>query len=237
METAIPAFIGYTEKAIRNGESLTNKPTRIESIAEYEQLFGGSPPQNVTLFLDGNNQFVRAEAAAKLYLYDSLRLFYANGGGNCYIVSVGAYPTSVSSATLEAALVLLELEDEPTIILAPDAVSDSNSNGPYEFQKKALDQCNKLMDRVTLCDLSRIGFVSNDSFAGSVKRFRENVGINYLKYGAAYGPWIKANLPRTLLRRNVILKQDSDGTTSIQLNSLTNDSDLQSLIADLIKVE
>lgn len=232
VETAIPAFIGYTEKAIRNGESLINKAIRIESIADYELLFGGSPSQNVTLFLNTNNQFVRADAAAKLYLYDSLRLFYANGGGNCYIVSVGAYPASVSSATLEAAIALLEQEDEPTIILAPDAVSDAN--GPYEFQKKALAQCNKLMDRVTVCDLTKS--VSNSEFNSAVSSFREKVGINYLKYGAAYGPWVKANLPRSLLRRNVGLQREGVGTP-IQLNSLTADADIQSLIADLINIE
>ena len=40
VETAIPAFIGYTEKAIEKGESLTNVPTRITSLLEYENLFG-----------------------------------------------------------------------------------------------------------------------------------------------------------------------------------------------------
>jgi hypothetical protein len=29
--------------------------------------------------------------ASEFYLYDSMRLFYANGGGNCYVVSVGSY--------------------------------------------------------------------------------------------------------------------------------------------------
>jgi len=232
VETAIPAFIGYTEKAVRNGESLVNRPTRIESIAEYELLFGGAPPQDVTVFLDTNNQFVRADASSKLYLYDSLRLFYANGGGKCYILSVGAYPSSVSSATLEAAIALLEQEDEPTIILGPDAVSDAN--GPYEFQKKALTQCNKLMDRVTVCDLMLSA--NNTAFSTSVDEFRDKVGINFLKYGAAYGPWIRANLPRTLLRRNVKLQRDGVNTT-IQLSSLTTDPDIQSLIADVIKVE
>ncbi len=29
VETAVPAFIGYTEKAFKNGESLLKKPTRI----------------------------------------------------------------------------------------------------------------------------------------------------------------------------------------------------------------
>ena len=32
VETAIPAFIGYTEKAKKNNQSLTNVPTRITSL-------------------------------------------------------------------------------------------------------------------------------------------------------------------------------------------------------------
>ena len=35
VETAIPAFIGYTEKAEEKGEDLTNKPKRIKSLVEY----------------------------------------------------------------------------------------------------------------------------------------------------------------------------------------------------------
>lgn len=232
VETAIPAFIGYTKKAVRNGAPLLKQPTRIESIAEYELLFGGAPSQDVTVFLDTNNQFVRAEAVSKFYLYDSLRMFYANGGGICYIVSVGSYDNSISSADLEEAISILEQEDEPTIILGPDAVSAAN--GPYEFQKKALIQCNKLMDRVTMCDLERS--VTNKEFNDNVIKFRENIGINYLKYGAAYGPWIRANLPRTLLHRNVTLRRDGSPTV-IQLNSLTTDPDIRSLIEDLITVE
>jgi len=231
--TAIPAFIGYTEKAIRNGESIFNIPVRIESIAEYAEMYGGAPSQNVTLYLNSDNQYVRAEAVSKLYLYDSLRLFYANGGGNCYILSVGAYPSSVSSSALETAIALLEREDEPTIILSPDAISDSN--GPYEFQKKALQQCNKLMDRVALCDLTKS--VNNQEFNTSVSTFRDKVGINYLKYGAAYGPWIKAILPRTLMRRNVVLKRDGTTTPEISLKSLTADNDIRNLIDELLNVE
>lgn len=232
VETAIPAFIGYTEIAIRNGESLVKKPTRIESLAEYESLFGGAPSQDVTLVLDTDNKFVRSDAVAKLYLYDSLRMFYANGGGKCYIVSVASpYPNSVSSATIETAISLLEQEDEPTIIIAPDAVSDTN--GPYEFQKQALAQCKKLMDRVTICDLKKS--VDNKEFNDSVTEFREKIGINCLKYGAAYGPWLQANLPRTLLRRNMILTRDGGGT--VKLDNLTTDDKIRSLITELINVE
>ena len=35
VETAIPAFIGYTNMAEKDGESLLNKPTRIGSMLEY----------------------------------------------------------------------------------------------------------------------------------------------------------------------------------------------------------
>ena len=43
VETAIPAFIGYTEKAEkRNGDDLTLIPTRITSLLEYETYFGAA---------------------------------------------------------------------------------------------------------------------------------------------------------------------------------------------------
>ncbi len=45
--TAVPAFLGHTEKAIRNGKNLTHIPTRITSFNEYLAWFGGAPP---TLF-------------------------------------------------------------------------------------------------------------------------------------------------------------------------------------------
>ena len=41
VETAIPSFIGYTEKASNRGSPLTNKPFRIASMAEFETYFGG----------------------------------------------------------------------------------------------------------------------------------------------------------------------------------------------------
>lgn len=46
VSTAIPAFIGYTEKAQRGSEDLTNQPTRISSLLEYETLFGKAESTN-----------------------------------------------------------------------------------------------------------------------------------------------------------------------------------------------
>jgi hypothetical protein len=36
-----PVFIGYTQKAERKGKSLAALPTRISSMKEYAELFGG----------------------------------------------------------------------------------------------------------------------------------------------------------------------------------------------------
>src|ERR1700761_8168201 len=42
VETAIPAFIGVTEKGQRGADGdLFQVPTRIESLVEYQQYFGG----------------------------------------------------------------------------------------------------------------------------------------------------------------------------------------------------
>ena len=38
--TAVPAFIGYTEKADNKGTSLHNRPFRITSLGEFHQYFG-----------------------------------------------------------------------------------------------------------------------------------------------------------------------------------------------------
>lgn len=45
--TAIPAFIGITEKAQNGNDNLTGIPWRISSMAEYLQYFGGTCNQGV----------------------------------------------------------------------------------------------------------------------------------------------------------------------------------------------
>lgn len=232
VETAIPAFVGYTEKAERNGESLHLKPTRIESIAEYEALFGGGPAQDVEIFLDNNNNFVQGQGKNAFYLYDGLRLFYANGGGKCYIVSVGKYTDAVSDPGISSGLVELEKEDEPTIILLPDAVA--LSGGLYTVQQKALAQCAKLMDRVAVCDLEKS--LDTTVFKTKADSFKNGIGINDLKYGAAYGPWVHAALPRQVWLRNLALKRFGPNT-DVQLESLTSDPKILALIADTRQAE
>src|SRR5689334_2388188 len=96
VDTAIPAFAGYTEKAKRFvTDDLILVPTRIKSLLEYEQYFGKGPSySNIhvqltdTYIVDDKNTTV----SNSIYnLYESLRLFFDNGGGVCYICSAGKY--------------------------------------------------------------------------------------------------------------------------------------------------
>jgi phage tail sheath protein FI len=42
VETAVPAFIGYTETAEQDGRSMRLRPVRISSTVDYAAIFGGA---------------------------------------------------------------------------------------------------------------------------------------------------------------------------------------------------
>lgn len=226
VETAVPAFIGYTEKAEHQGESLALEPTRIDSLVEYEERFGGAPPVTIDeVSLDANNSVQNASVTSPFFMYDALRLFFKNGGGKCYIISVGSYEDSPAKSAFESGLTRLRKEDEPTLILFPDAVLLDTDL--YALQQQALSQCNDLKDRFAIFDL--LESRSTDATFGweeGYEEFRNRIGINYLKYGAAYTPYLKANLPKTIHFRDLqgnIAKQGSP----IDLGSLATGDALE----------
>jgi uncharacterized protein len=183
--TAVPAFIGYTEKA-----PLPSIPTRVSSLLEFQKLFGSAPlPKSITVALDANNlptDESKAEESA-FKLYNSLLLFYANGGGECYIVSIGNYSADPIAGTADfiSGISKLEKFDEPTLMLFPDAINLTEANlGLVQIQ--ALLQCQKLMDRFVIMDVKP---------TADFKNFRDDVGNENLKYGASYYPYLKTTLP------------------------------------------
>lgn len=234
VETAIPVFIGCTQIATENAlDDLRNVPKKIGSIADYNLYFGAGPKINVTeVTVNTDNQFLSAKVSNTYFLYDSLRLFYANGGGDCYIISIGDFQFTPTSAEFTAALTELEKYTEPTIILMPDAAV-LTANQLYDVQKQALIQCADLMDRVTLCDLKEADPKGTE--------FRNNIGINNLKYGMAYTPWLKASLPKVVTYRDFFdpvtdISKIKKGVSVVNLKTLTTNPDTQSLITDLEQV-
>ncbi len=229
VETAIPAFIGYTEKAEKNGESFTGRALAIESSKEYDAYFGLGPPTAFEVTLDSTDRVSAVKATVPYHLADAMKLFFDNGGGRCHIISVDSYEANgaVDLDALKMGLLAIEKEDEPTLIVCPDAVL-LDDNGLYDFQKLALAQCARLGDRFLICDTKP----SNEAtFTASIQEFRNNIGISELKYGAAYVPYLQSSIPRTVRFRDVALRRD--GGASVPLESLTSDTAILQLIQDL----
>lgn len=250
VETAIPAFVGYTQKAEKRGESLINKPTRLSSMIEFIESYGGQrEPESISVSLDEDNNFavisVDMDSGQRFFMYDSLRLFFDNGGGDCYIVSVGVFETSdgtnnevasgdendpVNSRGLRVGVAALEKYDEPTIILFPDAVLLAEEDEFFSLQQMAIAQCAKLQDRVTVLDLKEN---TADDLDDAVQDFRDKIGINNLKYAAAYTPWVYASYSRVInYEQFSATLEDSGGTAITDLTTLSTDANLNELLTN-----
>ncbi|TQV87438.1 phage tail sheath family protein [Aliikangiella coralliicola] len=242
VETAIPAFIGYTEKAQEfSPQDLHLVPTRVKSLLEYQELFGDAPPVAVnSVKLDENNGVSSTDVTSNFYMYDALRMFFKNGGGKCYIISVGLYKDNTGSISkdhfnnVDGGLAVLKKQDEPTIILFPDAVL-LESDDLYDLQQQALKQCNTLQDRVAVFDLleSKSTAPTFDWEEG-YNEFRNKIGINYLKYGAAYTPWLKTNLSLDVRYRDIKGKVMRGGAV-VSMDVLTDDAEVKTTVANIDK--
>ncbi len=233
VETAIPAFIGYTQKATQvTAWDLKNVPKRIKSLLEFETYFGAGPEFTVNeVVIDEGNAFVSSDISNSYYLYDSLRLFYDNGGGDCYIVSVGGYKTGspyIDRDELKGGLNAVAKADEPTILLFPDAATLAGDD-LAAVQQHALKQCGELRDRVAVLDTR-----SDDPLGAA---FRDKLGINNLKYGAAYSPWLKVNYSKNVDYLDIKGKvKKGVGGPLVALPDLTTDKRMLEVLTALDKV-
>lgn len=169
--TAVPAFTGYTQKANGAGvNDLLFVAKKINSFIEFQNFYGLS---------DVSNRFV---------LYQSIQVYFENGGGPCYIVSIGNYNNNIQKQDFVRGLDIISKNDETTLLLFPDAVN-LLGNDLYEVQKNALKQAAALGDRFCILDLK---FADNKALhAAIVNEFRNNIGTNNLQYGAVYTPFLK----------------------------------------------
>ncbi len=182
VSTAVPAFLGYTEKG--------PKIARVDTLLEFQQLFGGPRLRGFevaasTPAKDGSRT-VRSIAAATTepdyLLYYGVDHYFKNGGGSCWVVSVGNYPAPLAGSDFESGLGLVRQEDEPTLILLTDAVA--LPIGDYvALCQQVLQQCADLGDRFGVFDVP----------SGNVAEFRM-LASESLKYGAAYHPYLRTVL-------------------------------------------
>jgi phage tail sheath protein FI len=201
VSTAIPAFIGRTERG--------TEAARITSLLEYQRLFGAVERSNYRVQIEtagpgelGAMTLNRVAEDAQTTLFYALTHYFTNGGGPCWIVPLGGAGT-VKEQYL-AGLARVEQEDEPTIILFPEAADALEIADYGELAQAALAQCNRLKDRFVVLDVP----------GGAVAPFRDAIGTQYLSYGAAYHPYLATTINWLTDDASVIVERVAAGNTT-----------------------
>lgn len=197
--TAVPAFIGYTEMAVAGKKSLTNVPMRVTSMVEYLSFFGGAPTTTFTLESEGDDFKLVPDEGTNYMLYRSMQLYFANGGGACYIVSVGDYSGGIKAAELVGAetgggITSLLKEQEPTMVVIPDAVLlEEGDCGTV--QQAMLKHCGAdTRSRFAILDVWNGHQARTLLDDDVVTNARTAYGGNFLDFGASYYPWLNATV-------------------------------------------
>jgi phage tail sheath protein FI len=134
VSTAIPAFIGYTQISNKTADG-TITPVRITSLPDYEAHFGTAVPAKMTVIVYDNLdngkvkrdiQCIADEPANVLYYH--MQLYFANGGGPCYIVSIGKATGKLFKADFLKGLDVIKAYDEPTLLVFPEVPRLLNSS-------------------------------------------------------------------------------------------------------------
>lgn len=202
--TAVPVFIGYTEIAKRGDADITGTPTRISSFAEFERYFGGAPETEFQFKKDTNSLEINPKT--RFLLFYSIRLFFDNGGGDCWIVSVGSYKGNEKKASdLNAPLDVendgpLMKEMEPTMVVVPDAAVLENPDKWQLVAEQSLKHCSHplMKNRVSIIDVyegyKEMGTDSEGKPKTTWENFQGRIGADGLDYGVAYYPWVNTTI-------------------------------------------
>lgn len=225
--TAVPAFIGYTERAVdQKHRSLAHRAQRISSVGEYLACFGGLPqPRFEVLAADDASEATAAagpppaptdargqvatvgvngrryrlsraagRAGGRGLLPLAMRHFFQNGGGLCYVVSVGSFDDEIDADVLIDGLAPLSREPEPTVVLTPDAVL-LDEPGCIRVQQQVLAHCGGTMrNRIAIFDVWGGDRPRDDAGFDCIDAFRGHLGSGPLDFAAAYYPWLHTSL-------------------------------------------
>lgn len=219
--TAVPAFIGYTAQASNKGKTLLNKAWRISSMSEFVNFFGGPPKTQFSIenmpdkddkekgdgdakkdasavqeadFSSNGKEFILKQEGTRYFFYHSMMLFFKNGGGVCYVVSVGNYnyEQAIEKSKLSDGIDVLLKVQEPTMVVIPDAMSLLKDDCK-DVQQAMLLHCGYVMkNRFAILDVHDGYKEAQDS--GCIDEFRDDIGTNNLDYAAAYYPWLNTSI-------------------------------------------
>ncbi|HUG26172.1 phage tail sheath family protein [Piscinibacter sp.] len=208
--TAVPAFIGHTQRADNHGKSLALKPWRVTSMAEFHQYFGYAPvprfeisekaagSADAAAFASNGKDYLVKQpdgaAGGRYLLYHAMLHFFLNGGGPCYVVAVGGFDDDVTPDALQAGIEPLIKEQEPTMVVVPECVLLKEADC-ITVQQAVLAHCGgRMRSRVAILDVWGGDRDRKHPDGDCIEGFRGALGVNYLDFAAAYYPWVNTTV-------------------------------------------
>ncbi len=195
VETAIPIFIGVTQKATEVvAQDLKDVSKKIGSLADYELYYGY--PDIVEAKVEINLNVPSNPSLSKDYvknMYYAIMHYFDNGGGPCYIHSIGTYTDAVDATSYKSAIGKLDLVDEVTIVVLPDIGLLGDVNKIYDVYNIALQKASDLQDKFVVIDVRMEKTGDKFDAPKSKASLRNSISNNTdsIKYGAAYFPDLK----------------------------------------------
>ncbi|MFZ6870744.1 phage tail sheath family protein [Undibacterium sp. Di27W] len=205
--TAVPVFLGYTAKNSTKAAGAA-LPVRISSLAEYIDIFGAAPQIEYDYL--SNSQatppYQANKAAPAFGLYYGLELFFNNGGGICYVLSLGTYDEVIAAGTFSKdvytnALTIAAGCAEADLLVMPDAVHLGLDDWTSVSQL-ALQSCEQSQHIICILDVHN-GYLAADGSAqdpitggtGSGGFYKiAGLGDEFNKYAVSYYPWLNTNI-------------------------------------------
>lgn len=168
-------------------------------------------------FCTGGYAYNIATNTINYRMYSALKFFYENGGGDCYVMTIGTYDYTKKAITdttdFMTAINLLKKESEPTMLVIPDVVEimdptadpksatyllDKYANA-YSLQNEMINHCGEMMSRVAILDIPG-GYSEPLVGTTSIQQFRNSVeplDAKFNSYASAYYPWLHTTVYQT----------------------------------------
>jgi len=240
IDTAMPVFIGYTE-LIPEGYDINNSKNeklKISSLLEFEDKFGKAKKESIQLKDTEDKGLTIITPEVQFLMYYSLQMYFANGGGPCYIVSVGTYASASTGVQLSSLkngldkIETLKAIKEPILIVFPDAVS-LDETGFYDLYNYTINE------KLGLEGKKRFAIL--DTYEGNnlttIDHFRTQV-VNPTSHAAAYFPYLKTILNYTFDEEKAIvhtgLQQAGESSATFYKRQLDALEELGSLASEEI---
>jgi phage tail sheath protein FI len=187
LPSTIPLFIGHTKLA-----GHFHQPVTISSINEFVELFGDGGAQRITVLLDEHEpgKILDIEVPPGHFcLYHHMKMYFANGGRKCTIISAGRGFTKNSGGTQDnyltdflAALEIAETLTDENLLLIPEATRLAHAEY-VQLIRAMISHCAIMPNRFAILDV-----YAGNTMREEIEEHRIDVGDENLRFAASYFP-------------------------------------------------